>query len=388
MKHILFCFLALAINNINAQGIIFEKGTWEEALQKADAENKILFVDAYAEWCGPCKAMAANVFTLSEAGSFYNSNFINVKMDMESEAGKKFGDKYPVSAYPTLLFIDAEGNVVKRVVGGQKLEGLLAIGAEVLRNSGGSLATLEEKYKNGERAYAFMLKYVSSMAKNGVSTTKVLTEYLEKNPQLKETEKAMLLFEGSVEADSKIFDEMIRLKKTIIEIVSVSRFEEKVEQACRKTAKKAIEFELNALLEESVMKAKQHLTTNKSLENELKMEYFKSFKDEKSYLMNAEAYISQMLKNNPQEVKTVIQDMCMSFRESTQIKNKAASFAQDLYKKNPNPEYLEFYCTTLVINGEKEKALKEIEKSKKNAKKDAELMKKYDELYQKMKELQ
>jgi thiol-disulfide isomerase/thioredoxin len=388
MRSILLVLTVLFFNDINAQGIVFETGTWEEALKKAEKENKIIFVDAYTTWCGPCKAMAANVFTLSEAGSFYNSNFINVKMDMESPEGRTFGKKYPVTAYPTLLFIDAEGNVVKRVVGGQKLEGLLATGTEALKSGGGSIATLEEKYKKGERSYSFMLKYMAAMAKNGQSTTKILTEYLQNNTQLKETEKAMLLFEGSVEADSKIFDEMVKLKKTIIEIVSVSKFEEKVEEACRRTAKKAIEFELNSLLEESVAKAKQNLTINKSLENELKMDYYKSFKDEKSYLANAESLISQILKNNPQQVKTVIKDMCSSFKESNTIKSKAASFAQDLYKKNPNPEFLEFYCTTLVINGEKEKAFKEIDKSKKSAKNDEELIKKIEIIYHKVKELQ
>ncbi len=55
MRFILsFLFFAICLNGINAQGIEFFKGTWEEALAEAKKQDKILFVDAYAKWCGPC----------------------------------------------------------------------------------------------------------------------------------------------------------------------------------------------------------------------------------------------------------------------------------------------------------------------------------------------
>jgi len=388
MKSFIFIIGMISSVLTFGQGIVFETGTWEEALQKAEKEDKLIFVDAYAKWCGPCKVMAANVFTLSEAGSFYNSNFINVKMDMEEPEGRVFGKKYPVTAYPTLLFIDAEGNIVKKAVGGQKLEGLLMLGAEALKSGGPSLTNLEEKYAEGERSYPFMMKYVSSLAKSGKSTTKVLSDYLAKNTNLKDSEKALILFEGTNDADSKIFEEMIKLKKTVIELVSLSKFEEKVEQACRNTAQKAIEFELNSLLEESISKAKQHLTTNKTLENELKLDYYKAFKDEQTYLVTAESYIKQILNNNPKEMRALITDMCSTFNNSESIKSKAVKFANQLYSKHEDIENLELYCITLVRNGEKEKALKEIQNSRKKAKNDEELLKKYDSVYAKIKEYQ
>lgn len=52
----LFYFVGL-----NAQGVIFEKGTWKEVLEKANRENKIIFVDIYTSWCGPCKNVAKTV---------------------------------------------------------------------------------------------------------------------------------------------------------------------------------------------------------------------------------------------------------------------------------------------------------------------------------------
>ena len=51
------------VSSLTGQGIDFFHGTWEEALEKATAEEKPIFVDAYAVWCGPCKRMAREVFT-------------------------------------------------------------------------------------------------------------------------------------------------------------------------------------------------------------------------------------------------------------------------------------------------------------------------------------
>lgn len=66
-------------------GISFEHSSWEDILKKAKEENKLIFIDAYTTWCGPCKMMARNVFTDAEVGTFFNQNFINVKLDMEKE---------------------------------------------------------------------------------------------------------------------------------------------------------------------------------------------------------------------------------------------------------------------------------------------------------------
>ena len=65
------------IVGLRAEGMEFFHGTWEEALAEAKKQEKIIFVDAYAVWCGPCKRMAKNVFTQDRVGEFYNKNFIN-----------------------------------------------------------------------------------------------------------------------------------------------------------------------------------------------------------------------------------------------------------------------------------------------------------------------
>ena len=109
--------VALFATPLAAQ-IKFEQSTWKAALDKAKSENRLLFVDGYATWCGPCKWMDANVFKTKDAGDYYNANFVNLKIDMEGSDGKSFGMKYPVAAYPTFMFIDPHtGKVVHKVEG-------------------------------------------------------------------------------------------------------------------------------------------------------------------------------------------------------------------------------------------------------------------------------
>lgn len=97
-----------------SQGIQFESGTWTDALKKAKSQNKLIFLDAYASWCGPCKKMTQNIFPNKNVGDFYNANFINTKIDMEIGGGPTIAARYKVDAYPTLLFINGDGQLIHK----------------------------------------------------------------------------------------------------------------------------------------------------------------------------------------------------------------------------------------------------------------------------------
>ncbi len=115
----------------DTEGIQFTETSWNNILKKAKAEKKVIFLDAYASWCGPCKMLQKNVFTRKEVGDYFNKSFINVKMDMEKGEGPMLSQRYPLEAYPTLLFIDGNGRVLKKVIGYQAPDQLLAIGKSV-----------------------------------------------------------------------------------------------------------------------------------------------------------------------------------------------------------------------------------------------------------------
>ena len=94
------------------QGILFETDGLQKALAKARKENKAVFVDCYTSWCGPCKMMSSKFFPDKQAGDFFNPRFISLKIDMEKGEGKELAQKWNISAFPTYLILNPQGEVV------------------------------------------------------------------------------------------------------------------------------------------------------------------------------------------------------------------------------------------------------------------------------------
>ena len=108
-------------------GIRFKSMTLEKAKQIAKETDKLIFIDAYTSWCGPCKRMAATSFMEEEVGEIFNERFVNIKIEMEKDVdGPEVARLYKVRAYPTLLVINSEGKLIKQNVGFMTADQLIA----------------------------------------------------------------------------------------------------------------------------------------------------------------------------------------------------------------------------------------------------------------------
>ncbi|MEP7163332.1 MAG: thioredoxin family protein [Ferruginibacter sp.] len=115
------------------EAIKFHRGTWKEAVEIARKENRLIFLDIYATWCGPCKRLKNTTFSNSRVGKYFNATFINVSLDGETGEGELLANQYKISGYPTLFILDKEGNIVARGDGYYDADELLELGRSAVK---------------------------------------------------------------------------------------------------------------------------------------------------------------------------------------------------------------------------------------------------------------
>ena len=146
----------------SAQGMDFFHGSFDEALALAEEEEKLVFVDVYTMWCGPCIVMQETVFPLPEVGEYFNEKFVNYKLDMENEDqnGPELGTRYKVGVVPTYLILDTEGNELGRATGGASPSQFISMISRVLGDSESTFEKMQARYASGERSPEFIQQYL------------------------------------------------------------------------------------------------------------------------------------------------------------------------------------------------------------------------------------
>lgn len=116
---VFFGFILLSLQ-MSAQSIEWSNASWKESLEQARIENKMIFVDIYTTWCSPCIKMDKEVFSDSLVGTYFNQDFISIKLNAEDDGeGSLVAQEQNVKLYPTLLFLDSNGSVLTSTVGMQ-----------------------------------------------------------------------------------------------------------------------------------------------------------------------------------------------------------------------------------------------------------------------------
>ena len=157
-------------------GIKFEENlSWEQIKRKAKAENKYIFLDCYATWCGPCKEMDRTIYSDKKVGESINMRFVSVRVQMDSTGrdndqikawyavAKNFIKQFNIHVYPTFLFLSPEAKVVDKNIGYRNVNNFISTSENAL-DSSTQYYTLKDSYKRGELTRS-KLTYLASKAK-------------------------------------------------------------------------------------------------------------------------------------------------------------------------------------------------------------------------------
>lgn len=181
--------------SVNAQGIDFKHVSVDRALEIAKQEDKLVFIDFHTVWCAPCRGMEKNIFPNDKLGTYYNKTFINIELDAEKE-GKELAKKYGVNAYPSMVFVNGDGEMVYKRVGAKNVDQLIAMGKEAAAAvmSEYSLVNLREMYPDKQDDPDFLRMYIDKLIANRENPAEAIEAWLKVQTDIKEDDVDMMEF--------------------------------------------------------------------------------------------------------------------------------------------------------------------------------------------------
>lgn len=227
--------------------IRFETDTaWNCVLETARAQHRIIFVDCYTDWCGPCRHVAQSVFPVEEVTAFFNANFVNAKVEMEKSAdGPALMKKYDVRGFPTFLFIDpqTEELVYIKLGSGEGYRWLIEAGERALDpmlNKPG----MERRYGAGERDAELVINYLKLLGNlsQPAAQAAVTEEYLDAHAGegIFSAETWEVLGQSVMDPLSAYFPAIVRERQRFYDIVGEEAVDAYLEGAIRRAAEKMV----------------------------------------------------------------------------------------------------------------------------------------------------
>lgn len=347
------------------EGIEFVHDSVATVIEKAKLEKKIIFVDAYTTWCGPCKKLASEVFPQPQVGDFFNANFINLKLDMEKGEGPEFAKKYNIRSYPTLLFLDAEGKELNRVVGFRTAEALLKEARKSLVNDE-QIALLKKEYESGSRDKAFMAKYVRALQTvDDASLPRISGDWVGmlSPSDLQDRETLRLLYDISNRITSKSFDFLLQHREKFEAEYGADKVARKIVKSAEETLPIAIKNKDTGLLKEiNNVLLKSGSDNSKELACKAQLNYYSNIENWKTYTKIATDYLDQNDVQDHNMLNTIAWQFFLHVDNAKQLA-KAESWAAKSVALKGEYANNDTYAAILYKLGKKADALVAAEKA-------------------------
>lgn len=201
------------------KGIIFEDCPFDSAIVKSINASRPVFIDFYTDWCGPCKVLDANVFRNDSVGEYFNSKFINLKINAEKGEGIFLAKKYDIFCYPSVIFINPDGSLIHRYSGGNHSpEMFLSVGKDVFVKER-TFSYQKEHYNQLSKSDEWLLSYIKLRQNGCQPINNELTDYFsrKKDDEIL-TKSCWTVIQEFVNSHQlQVFNRIIKLQKELIE---------------------------------------------------------------------------------------------------------------------------------------------------------------------------
>lgn len=343
MKYLSFLLITFFSINVSAQGIEFEHDkSFEEILTMAKTQNKLIFMDCFTTWCGPCKRLSAVVFPDPAVGEYYNNNFINTKFDMERGEGPTLAAKYAIRAYPTLLWLNSNGDVVHKVVGGLDPVGLIQNGKKALDPAPGILVGMHKQYDEGNRDVNFLADYLSALNNANEPTAPALEVYLAKlsDKELTQAKHIRTVFNVTNDINALSLNYILKNKAAFSSTLTEEVVNKKLNTIAEKAANDAAANKGDvALFNRAIELVKSNKTSgyNERIQ-QMSLNYYSTVGDWATYDKTASNYLKKNGSYTPHELNEVAWNYYLNVEDKTQLA-KAAKWAFEAINKENKYTY-------------------------------------------------
>jgi len=334
--------------------------SWEEARKASRMEGKMLFVFGYTEWSEESETVIAYSFSDLEVSNYFNSNFINLSLDLEEFPGLNIVDEYQIKDVPSFIFLDVNARLIHRACGPLDANGLLQLGKDALDETN-NLKAYISRFKSGERSESFLLEYLMLQEEVCLDVEKFAENYLldEGFEKLSSITNWKIFNDYHWDIFSPSFDYLINNKSKFYEEIGQVKVDAKLHDTFLAQYQEIyVSEELHEFALKSLLSKINGVSFSGSDTLLAMVQLHLSFitNNWSAYAENAIAWVAMTKLNDPDELSEIAWNFYKNVDDKTAL-GIAQSWMNDVIMNSPTPSRIDTYASLLFKIGNKKKAI-------------------------------
>ncbi len=276
----------------NSQLIQFFDGTFDQVMNLAHKESRCVFVHTTSRHCSSCTSLAQQLFRDNQVANYYNSNFINYKLDLDDLRYDNFARIHELGHHPVMLYLNPKGHIVKKESGITNVGDFIQAGDYVIKQHKATdfnvhnYENMKSKYDHGYADPEFLLDYSYTLKEGNFPYNTVVNQYLaELNPaELAQEKNRKFIYDFSDNLENNAIDYFLADLYHFKEVVGGPPINEKIKVSVYNTIITAVRERDKKLYEKARKIVEEaHLPNSREFLFYIDTEYFQGIRDWKAF---------------------------------------------------------------------------------------------------------